>query len=72
MPTVALTSVSAALAAPRACASRTASSSKLAFYQRCKTETHAIRLASRQVYRVEISRRGDARCGRAADSTASS
>ena len=62
MPTVALTSVSAALAAPRACASRTASSSKLAFHQRCKTETHAIRLASRQVSRVEISRRGDARC----------
>ena len=62
MPTVALTSVSAALAAPRACASRTASSSKLAFYQRCKTETHAIRLLSRQVHRVEISRRGDARC----------
>lgn len=68
MPTVALTSVSAALAAPRACASRTASSSKLAFYQRCKTETHAIRLLSRQVHRVEISRRGDARC-RAAGST---
>jgi len=63
MPTVALmTSVSAAVTAPRACSSRAASGSKLTFHQRCKTETHAIRLLSRQVHRVEISRRGDARC----------
>jgi ribosomal subunit interface protein len=64
MPTVALmTSVSAAVTAPRACSSRAASGSKLAFHQRCKTETHAIRFASRRSSRVEIGRaNGDARC----------
>ena len=63
MPTVAMTSVSAAVTAPRACSSRAASGSKLAFHQRCKTETHAIRFASRRSSRVEIGRaNGDARC----------
>ena len=63
MPTVAMTSVSAAVTAPRACSSRAASGSKLTFHQRCKTETHAIRFASRRSSRVEIGRaNGDARC----------
>ena len=58
-----MTSVSAAVTAPRACSSRAASGSKLTFHQRCKTETHAIRFASRRSSRVEIGRaNGDARC----------